>query len=403
MLIPVFNPPTDDLEKSYLADNYSTSAITIMVKNSDRFAINDRILIGEQGQEKSEVVTVTAVDVDGTDMTITPTKYSHSSDDPVYKLRFDQVNFFRSTTTNTGPWSSLPTQPLDVDNEDLETKYDDTTGQAGYYYYFTFSHSISLVESADSDVISGAGWRRDQVGNILDEIQREVADPNGNTMGREELLGYFNDVNDELTIDNTKPPSFLKMRMALSRTANTKHLDYPVDAYGRQIMWKFDYMDYEYTDPTTAPATDETKTIELINEQELRNRYSNNTITVSNTSDAKPAAMALDDSVNRFRFSQAFKTTAANVFYLHYWKFFDDISSEGDIIETPTPKIYKLYCKGMFYRRKATSDSSYLAIADRWMADYTVEKNKYRGHNRKDKGTPRGFRPKTRTFRRFRR
>ena len=65
MILTLINPETADLEKSYLANPYSIGITSIVVKNADRFATNDRIMIGEMGEEKTEVVTVTAGATDG--------------------------------------------------------------------------------------------------------------------------------------------------------------------------------------------------------------------------------------------------------------------------------------------------------------------------------------------------
>lgn len=402
MLIPVYNPELDDLEKSFLANDYAPGAQLITVKNSDRFVTNDRIMIGEQGQEKTEVVTVTSPVTGGTDLNIGATVYPHSSDDPVYKLRFDTVRFYRSTTTATGPWTKISDQPLDVDNADMETKYDDVTGTAAFYYYFTFFHSLLLIESANSDVIGGGGWRREQVGHIIDEILQEVSDPQEMNISRAEILGYFNDVNDDLTIDNTKPPEFLKTMTTLDRTAGARAVPYPVDQYGKSLMWKFYRMDYNFTDATTNPTTDNTKTILKADLDDFQNRYPDNVVNTTNTSDAKPAQMALDPFSDEFLFSHPFLTSASDVLELRYWKYFNVIDSEGDIIETPTPKIYKLYIKAIYYRKRAITNNAFQSTSDRWMADYTLEKGKYKGHNRIDKGTPRNFRPQSRTSSRYR-
>ena len=401
MLIPVYNPETDDLEKSYLTDDYSVGAISINAKNNDRFAINDRIMIGEQGQEKTEVVTVSGVNANGNGLTIGATVFSHSADDPIYKLRFDQVKFYRSTDGTN--YSVVSTQNLDVDNSDLQTKYDDASGLSSYYYKFSFYHSISLVESAFSDPIGGTGWRREQVGNIIDEVLQEVSDVQEQNITRTEALGYFNDVNDDLQTDVSKPYDFLHARTTLTRTANTNYINFPTDTYGKQTMWKFDRMDYNYTDSTTTPTTDTTSTIKVISPEEFRNTYSDNTISTTTVTDAKPEAMALDTSVNRFRFSSPFSTTASNVFYLYYWKYFDVINSEGDVIETPTPKIYKLYLKMMYYRKRSIVDQSFASTVAQLTTEYQIEKRKYKAIDRKDKGTPRAFRPKlsvTKTYRR---
>jgi hypothetical protein len=406
MLITSFNPELADAEKSYLSSPYSAGVTTIVVKNADRFATNDRILVADMGLENAEIVTVQSIAADNQTITLagaTPTEYAHSADEGVYKLRFDQVKFYRSTTGVDGSYSVLATVALDVDNENLCTIYDDSTGLSSYYYKITFYHSIAALESAYSDPIQGIGWRRRQVGYIVDQMLQEVGDLQETHVTRNELLGYFNDVNDDLISNVSKPFDFLHTRAALTRTTGRNYLDFPVDSSGDETMWKFDYMDYNYTDSTTSPATDETSTIPVISEPEFRNKYTDNTISTTTESDAKPTNMCLDTSVNRFRFSHPALTTLANVFYLHYWKFFDVIDSEGDVIETPTPRIYKLYLKEMYWRKRAVQDPKLLPMADSYRAQYLAERAKYKGIDRKDSGTPRGFRPRTSPYKDYRR
>lgn len=398
MTIPVLNFETTGLEKSYLSNPYSAAVTAISVKNNNRFAANDRVMIGEMGQEKTEIVTVSSINANGNDMVVGATVFSHSADDPIYKLPFDQVKYYRSTTTATGTYTVISTQNLDVDNAELTTSYDDTGGTATYFYKFTFYNSISAVESAYSDVIGGSGWRREQVGNIIDEILQEVSDNNEQHVTRQELLGYFNDVNDDLQVNAARPYEFLHTRTTLTRTAARNYIDFPVDSNNKQTMWMFDRMDYNFTDSTTTPVTDTTTTIPVMPMEEFRNTYTDNTISTTTETDAVPLAMTLDTSVNRFRFSSPFLTTTGNVFYLHYWKYFNVIDSEGDIIETPTPKIYKLYCKAMFYRKRAIADLTLSSNAGQYYTDYQAEKAKYSVINRKDAGTPRSFRlPNTAT------
>lgn len=401
MLIPVFNPETTDLEKSYLSNSYSIGTTLINVKNSDRFAANDRIMIGQMGNEATEIVTVSGPVGDGSGLNIGATVFSHSSDDPVYKLRFDQVKFYRSTTTSVGTYTVVSTQPLDVDNATLETYYDDITGTSAYYYKFTFFHSLALVESAFSDIIGGGGWRREQVGNIIDEILQEVGDPQEIHVTRQEIIGYFNDVNDDLQVDVAKPYDFLHARRVVAQSANSSTINYPTDSNGKQIMWAFDYMDYNFIDSTTTPITNRTYTLKKIPEPEFRNIYQDNTIDSTTVSD-NPTYITLDSAVKRFRFDVPFATTNG-VLYLHYWKYFDVITSEGQIIETPTPKIYKLYIKEMFYSKRAIADLTLQSKAQEFQGKYQVEKGKYKGLDRKDQGSARSFRPDTRRTKRFRR
>lgn len=403
MLIPVMNPETTEYEKSYLALPYAAGVTSIQVKNSDRFAANYRIMIGQMGQEKTEIVTVSAVNADGITLTVGATVFPHSADDPVTVMQFDQVKYYRSTTGSSGTYSILTTVALDVDNANLQTIYDDTTGLATYYYKITMYHSVSTLESAFSDIIPGQGFKRSQAGFIIDEILQEVSDQNEVHVTRNELIGYFNDVNDDLTTNVGKPYSFLHTRTALTRTIGTNYLAFPTDANGDQTMWKFDRMDYNFTDSTTTPVTDSTSTIKVFPMDEFRNIYEDNTISTTTETNATPEAMALDTAVKRFRFSSPFLTTTSNVFYLYYWKFFTQIDSEGDQIETPTPKIYKLYCKAMYYRKRGITEGSYNATADKYFADYQVEKNRYKMIDRLDRGTSRSFRPQSSTNRIYQR
>lgn len=400
MILTLLNPETSDLEKSYLNASYSAGVTSIVVKNSDRFEVNSRIMIGEMGQEKTEVVTVSAVAGDGQTLTIGATVYSHEADAPVYKLRFDKARFYRSTTTSTGTYTLLATVDLDVDNANLSTLYEDDQGLSSYYYKMTVYHSISTLESAFSDPIGGAGWRRDQVGNIIDEILQEVSDTNEQHITRNELLGYFNDVNDDLQGAAARPFDFLRTRTSLTRTAATNYIDFPTDSDGRETMWKFDRMDYNYTDSDTD--ADMTYTLRVVPEEKFRNTYQDNTVSTTSEDDATQV-ISLDTAMNRFRFYPRALTTAANAFYLYYWKYFTQIDSEGDIIETPTAKIYKLYCKAMYYTKRSTVEFSHANTADRFMQQYEMEKRKLQMANRRDVGTPRSFRQENSVTKSFRR
>lgn len=402
MLIPVFNPETTDYEKSYLLLPYSVGTTSITVKNNDRFAANQRIMIGAMGQDKTEVVTVSSINIDGNTIVIGATVFAHSADDPVFVLQFDQVKYYRSTTGITGSYSLLTTVALDVDNENLQTIYDDTTGLASYYYKVSMYHSVSTVESALSDPIPGGGFSRNQVGNIIDEILQEVSDPGEVHVTRNELLGYFNDVNDDLQINAGKPYDFLRTRTTLTRTTGQNYLAFPTDSNGNQTMWKFDRLDYNFVDSTTTPVTNNTYTLKVWPEEQFRNTWQNNTFSSTNESDAV-TDVALDTATSLFRINPAPLTTSGGVFYLYYWKFFDTINSEGDVIETPTPKIYKLYCKAMYYHKRAIADVTIANTASLYDQQYAAEKARYKQVDRIDKGTPRSFSPSNPTIDGFRR
>lgn len=401
MIITTLNPSTADYEKSYLSNPYSAGVTSIQIKQADRFAANYRIQIGEEGLEATEVVTVSAVGADNQTLTIGATQFAHAADDPVYVLRFDQVKVYRATSL-TGTYSVITTLNLDVDNADLSTIYDDTTGTSSNFYKTSLYHSISALESALSDAIQGSGYRRSQVGYIVDEILREVNDEQEQHVTRTELLGYFNDVNDELVTNVARPYDFLRARTTLTVTAGTNYVNFPTDSNGDQTMWKFDRMDYNFVDSTTTPTTNITYTVRMIPEEEFRNTYQDNTID-STTEDNKLAVATMDTALQRFRYTPPTLTTTTNAIYLYYWAYPTRISTEGQEVQTPTPKIYKLYSKWRYFEKRASSEPSMRASAQSHQQEYLKELANYTKLNRRDQGTPRGFRPASSDFTTYRR
>lgn len=385
MIITGFNPTTDDLEKSYLTSAIDVGTTSLTVKNNDRFAANDRILIGEMGQEKSEVVTVSSVSGD-TVVVTGATVFPHSIDDAVYKLLFDQIKFYRSTTGVDGTYSILTTQEMDVDNENLTTIYNDTSGLSTYYYKVSYYHSVAALESSLSDPIPGTGYDRGTAGKVLDEILSEFGDDASNSVSRDELISWMNEVNDDLHTRTQRPYTFLHTRESFDRTANGETLAFPVDSDGNQKMWKFDFMEYTFDDGTT----DSTYLVEAIPLEEFKTRYKDNTID-STTVDDTLKVVALDTSTNQFLYYPPSESAGTDVFTVYYWKYLTELTGDADVLETPGTKIYKDYLRCKYYRKIGKREDSYRRLSQDYMLDYEREVVKLQRLNRKDSGTPRGF------------
>lgn len=391
MIIQAFNPSTADLEQTFLTLPISAGATVLTVKNNHKFAANNRILLGDMGTETAEILTVDSVT--GTD-TITlsgATGFAHAIDTPVFIMQFDQVKFYRSTSGIDGSYSVIATVNFDVDNDEKKTYYDDVNGLTSYFYKISFYHSIALAESDLTDAVKGSGYGQKQVGRIVDDMFIEFGEKIENsTLTRQEIFAWMNEVNDDIHSTFTRPPDFAHTREAFTRTANRNYLDFPTDANGDQKMWKFDRMDYNFTDPATTPDTDTTYTLRVVSPEEFRDKYQDNTIDATIVDD-QAQVMALDTALNRFRYYPPSKTTTSNVFYLYYWKYLTPFDSEGDEVETPTTKIYKEYIRAMYWYKLAKREKSFLAKADRCNQRYEAEKFKLQRFNHKDMGTPRQF------------
>lgn len=392
MIITLQNPTVDGLEKTYLSQSYNFGTTSIQVKNNQQFSANQRILLGEPGLAYTEVVTTGAVNADGITIAISSTLYAHEADTPVYLLQFDQGKFYYATSIN-GTYTLLPNNPVNLDftSEDLSTTYNDNNAQSGYYYKMTVFNSLSSVESAFTDPIPAiSGWARNQAGYLIDQVYTELSDANEENLTRDEIFGYINEVNDDLTMQVVRPYNFLYTRKAFSRVAASNTLAWPKDSNGNNSMWKFDRMDYNYVNNTTTPVTNTTQTVPVVDLAYFRNRWNSNE-NDTNTQDDVVQEMALDESQQTFNYYPYSLTSSNAVWYLYYWTFFTEINSEGNVLQTPTPKIYKHYISYKYYLKKAVTDPSYLTISKTHQQDYVFERARYKSQDRRDVGTPRRF------------
>lgn len=393
MIISLQNPTTDGLEKTYLSQSYNFGTTSIQVKSNLQFTSNQRILLGEMGLAYSEVVTTGTVSADGGTIAVGATLYAHEADTPVYLLQFDQGKFYASTTGINGTYTLLPNNPVNLDftSEDLETTYNDNNAVTGEYYKMTVFNSITSVESAFTDPIPAiTGWARNQVGYLVDQVYEELSDANEDNLTRDELMGYMNEVNDDLTMQVVRPYNFLYTRKVFSRVAASNTLAWPVDSSGNNAMWKFDRMDYNFIDNTTTPVTNTTYTVPVVDLAYFRNRWTTNQ-NDSTTQDDRVQEIALDESQHTFNYYPYSMTSSNTVWYLYYWGFLTPITTEGQVIQTPTPKIYKHYISYKYYLKKSVTDPSYMVISKQHQQDYVFERARYKSQDRRDAGTPRRF------------
>lgn len=383
MLLTAYNPSTENLEKSYLSNSYAVGVTSIVVRNNNGFNNDDRIMIGEMGSEKTEVVTVTAVNADKVTVSVGATRFPHSTDDPVYVLRYDQVKFYRATTSG-GSYSLVSggTVDLDVDNNENVTRFDDTSGLASYFYKVSFYNSESTLESSLSDAYPGTGYTRHQVGAILNEFLAEVGDLDQQYMSVVQGLGVMNECNDDLTTQSRRPYRFLRTSTTATLTQDNERIALPTD------MIAIDRIKYNYD----FGITDRSDNIDIVDIEELEYvKYDNNA-----TTDDELKFLAIDESTNELVLYPTPATTQTNKIRIYYWKKFTDLDSLGDTIELPTPRAYKLFLSARYYRMRGLHDASFLPLSDRYANDYSSEVVKLQRMNRIDRGSPIGMKPDVR-------
>jgi hypothetical protein len=154
---------TADKKATYLSSDLSASAINMSVQSIIGLTSTAvaGLQIGETGQEKSEIITVS----NGTAPTGTTVHFQtacvfdHPQDTKVYLLDYNQMALSRSTGISSQK-GTLITTGIQVDQ--LKTIYNDVTNTTGYGFV-EFYDSINARFSSASDPIPYAGYADNSV------------------------------------------------------------------------------------------------------------------------------------------------------------------------------------------------------------------------------------------------
>jgi len=205
MLLKVYNGALiEDRERTFLtaAVTAGGSSTTLTVASSDLapagtssdvWADNDYMLIGNFGEDTTEIMQVNAAVSSATAIVVDREgsafgcRFDHPIGTPIYRLDFNRVEFSRNSTDSTSGVSVLATNRIQPD--DLFTRYEDVTNSTGYGFV-RFNNQTTGTFSSYSDGVnyeeSGQGSSRDprtlfmlrrKVRRLLDELDdRKLTD-----------------------------------------------------------------------------------------------------------------------------------------------------------------------------------------------------------------------------------
>ena len=160
----------DGKKVTYISSDLDKGSASGTVESIIGLAIDQVLLIGEFGNEQSEIIK-THASTTPTGSTVTfasNTVFDHEPGTKVYILNYDRLEISHSAT-ETGSKSVLSTINLQADQ--LETQYTDTTKTSGYYF-IRWNNSITSDYSDYPDAIPYGGLGEDEVGNVIDYALR---------------------------------------------------------------------------------------------------------------------------------------------------------------------------------------------------------------------------------------
>ena len=136
--------------QSFLVVDSDSGSGSITVKNLTGFAINQILLIGEPGNQNSEIIKThsSTAPTSGVITLASNTVNPHGVGTKVYVINYDDVRFFHASTAS-GSQTQFADRSIVANND--TTNVDDTSHSSGFYFakfYNTITGSLSSVSDA---------------------------------------------------------------------------------------------------------------------------------------------------------------------------------------------------------------------------------------------------------------
>jgi hypothetical protein len=250
--IRIQNPRLSEEEKTYLTNHY-TAGVSLTVENGEGFTTNDYVVVGAPGREKTEQGLATAA----TALTITLSSalsFTHTKDNRVYRTKYNQYAL-QYRTSSTGTWTALTTS--DIEWDQTFSEYEHSAGTDDYQYRYRFYNATSGVYSDYSDTIEGTGFGKSSVGYLIERVRLFGKDPDGKIATDDEIIGWFNDGQQEVQSAFPNWWFLLKDDTSTTRTtvvAGDSTYALPTD-FGRMESVRFRYISTTSTSTSTTTTT----------------------------------------------------------------------------------------------------------------------------------------------------
>lgn len=164
-------PDLSTFPSTSLTTDYASGVTALVVFSNVGFATNDYVLLGEIGDDETEIVKIT---VSGTTFTASSaTAFPHARGTSVRLIPFNQVSIERATTL-TGSYSEVTAIALTPDK--LETFYADNTQASTVAYKVRFKNVQNTTFSDYSDAVLATGYADNSVWSIKNRALRQLGE-----------------------------------------------------------------------------------------------------------------------------------------------------------------------------------------------------------------------------------
>ena len=220
---------TKNAKFSYLAQNYASGVTSLVIVNSNGFAANDHILLGEFGNETTEIVKPSVVTASTHTLTVPATKFAHAESTRVTIIPYNQVKFYYTATATYDTNNEIQAGYLDVAADEVFTTDEDTSNTTGFGW-FVFFNSETNATTTNSNAIPYADFASNSVKKIFDSFFSLLNNTEQKLISNSDAFRWLNEgysmAQNELNLVNRE---YKATSTTITTTATTAEYTLPTD------------------------------------------------------------------------------------------------------------------------------------------------------------------------------
>lgn len=181
-------------EKTWLSLPLVASETSITVQSSNTFETNDFVVIGELGQERSELRKLSGV-TDAVTLGLVGSEplFDHPTNTSVTQIRYNKIKVY-SASSKEGAYTELSISPFDIDTDKMFTTVYNDAETSSTWYKITYYNSSTLLESDYSDPLSASGAEQESVSKMVASVRRNCKlGDDVNIINDDEIIDIFNE------------------------------------------------------------------------------------------------------------------------------------------------------------------------------------------------------------------
>lgn len=311
-------------------ETFSTASIlaggkALIVKNNNRFAQNDYVVVGKPGVEDTEITKISSV-AGNTTVNVAALKFPHPSKTLITYIPYNQVKIYRASS-QTGTYTLIDTIDLDVDSPE-GTSFNDSGGDSTSWYKIVYYNETTEAESDESEPVPATGFTIYMLRSMVDDVLTLINDTDNKYITRDTVKDKINHHQNMWWISPYKKRG-LKETTILTTTAGQNYVALPAD---------FDKLDteysvnYKYEDETTS--TEEIGYLDVLNKAAFQTKYAD--LTEDDSDDLLDCYV---DTVNNRLYLGPTPVSADLEITIDYWAKPTALDSDVDTTVCPVPRI----------------------------------------------------------------